>query len=254
MGRRGEADRLSTADTAPHDRATTTEAARCRKPGPRRRSRRTSSAAARSSPRRSTRSGCGVHPKTIIGDAKARVASTVDQTAGRAYVAAVNRARHGCAGPVACARTGRRGWSGSCRSRCVVVGRGRPADAARLCGARRRRARDGSGRPGAARGTGRARRTGTVQGVSAKNNTAPTTSCPSGCCTTACSCGPTSREGERRSGGGILIPATAAVGRRLAWAEVVAVGQNVRTVEPGTGCCTTPRTGPRSRCAGSRTC
>ena len=32
-------------------------------------------------------------------------------------------------------------------------------------------------------------------------------------------------EGERRSGGGILIPATAAVGRRLAWAEVVAVGQ-----------------------------
>jgi chaperonin GroES len=38
-------------------------------------------------------------------------------------------------------------------------------------------------------------------------------------------------EGERRSG--ILIPATAAVGRRLAWAEVVAVGQNVRTVEPG---------------------
>ncbi|AWK08849.1 chaperonin [Streptomyces spongiicola] len=40
-------------------------------------------------------------------------------------------------------------------------------------------------------------------------------------------------EGERRSGGGILIPATAAVGRRLAWAEVVAVGQNVRTVEAG---------------------
>ncbi|WTX89645.1 co-chaperone GroES [Streptomyces sp. NBC_00637] len=40
-------------------------------------------------------------------------------------------------------------------------------------------------------------------------------------------------EGERRSGGGILIPATAAVGRRLAWAQVVAVGQNVRTVEPG---------------------
>jgi chaperonin GroES len=40
-------------------------------------------------------------------------------------------------------------------------------------------------------------------------------------------------EGERRSGGGILIPATAAVGRRLAWAEIVAVGQNVRTVEVG---------------------
>lgn len=40
-------------------------------------------------------------------------------------------------------------------------------------------------------------------------------------------------EGERRSGGGILIPATAAVGKRLAWAEIVAVGQNVRTVEVG---------------------
>ncbi|MEV1008203.1 co-chaperone GroES [Streptomyces sp. NPDC049881] len=40
-------------------------------------------------------------------------------------------------------------------------------------------------------------------------------------------------EGERRSSGGIVIPATAAVGRRLAWADVVTVGQNVRTVEPG---------------------
>ncbi|WP_405390542.1 DUF3618 domain-containing protein [Streptomyces sp. NBC_01102] len=34
--------------------------------------------------------GVRVHPKTIIGDAKAKVASTVDRTAGRAYVA-VNR-------------------------------------------------------------------------------------------------------------------------------------------------------------------
>ncbi|RKN07932.1 GroES family chaperonin [Streptomyces radicis] len=40
-------------------------------------------------------------------------------------------------------------------------------------------------------------------------------------------------EGERRSSGGIVIPATAQVGRRLDWAEVVAVGQNVRTVEAG---------------------
>jgi chaperonin GroES len=40
-------------------------------------------------------------------------------------------------------------------------------------------------------------------------------------------------EGERRSSGGILIPATAQVSRRLAWAQVVAVGQNVRTVEAG---------------------
>ncbi|MCX4581871.1 DUF3618 domain-containing protein [Streptomyces sp. NBC_01481] len=34
--------------------------------------------------------GVRVHPKTVIGDARARVASTVDQTAGRAVVA-VNR-------------------------------------------------------------------------------------------------------------------------------------------------------------------
>lgn len=40
-------------------------------------------------------------------------------------------------------------------------------------------------------------------------------------------------EGDRRSSGGILIPATAQVGKRLAWAEVIAVGQNVRSVEPG---------------------
>ena len=40
-------------------------------------------------------------------------------------------------------------------------------------------------------------------------------------------------EGERRSTGGILIPATAQVGKRLAWAEAIAVGPNVRTVEAG---------------------
>lgn len=34
--------------------------------------------------------GVRVHPRTMIGDAKARVASTVDATAGRAFVA-VNR-------------------------------------------------------------------------------------------------------------------------------------------------------------------
>jgi chaperonin GroES len=39
--------------------------------------------------------------------------------------------------------------------------------------------------------------------------------------------------GERRSGGGIVIPATAAMGRRLSWAEVVAVGQHVRQVQVG---------------------
>lgn len=42
---------------------------------------------------------------------------------------------------------------------------------------------------------------------------------------------PDSESGERRSGGGIVIPATVVVGRRLAWAEVVAVGASVRTVK-----------------------
>lgn len=40
-------------------------------------------------------------------------------------------------------------------------------------------------------------------------------------------------EGERRSRSGIVIPATAAMGRRLVWGEVVAVGPTVRNVEPG---------------------
>ncbi len=40
-------------------------------------------------------------------------------------------------------------------------------------------------------------------------------------------------EGERTSSGGILIPATAQMSKRLAWAEVVAVGPNVRAMEIG---------------------
>ncbi len=39
--------------------------------------------------------------------------------------------------------------------------------------------------------------------------------------------------GERRSSAGIVIPATARMGKRLAWATVTAVGANVRTVERG---------------------
>ncbi|MCW2542014.1 MAG: groES [Frankiales bacterium] len=38
-------------------------------------------------------------------------------------------------------------------------------------------------------------------------------------------------EGERRSSGGILIPATAQVAKRLVWGEVLAVGNHVRSVE-----------------------
>jgi chaperonin GroES len=41
-------------------------------------------------------------------------------------------------------------------------------------------------------------------------------------------------QGERRSTGGIVIPATAAMGgRRLGWARVAAVGPHVRTLEVG---------------------
>ena len=40
--------------------------------------------------------------------------------------------------------------------------------------------------------------------------------------------------GERRSSGGIVIPATAAMGaRRLSWSRVVAVGPHARAVEKG---------------------
>jgi chaperonin GroES len=38
---------------------------------------------------------------------------------------------------------------------------------------------------------------------------------------------------ERRSSGGILIPATAQLGKRLTWAEIRAAGPNVRSVQEG---------------------
>ena len=40
-------------------------------------------------------------------------------------------------------------------------------------------------------------------------------------------------DGERRSSGGILIPATAQVSKRLMWGEVLAVGNHVRAVVAG---------------------
>jgi chaperonin GroES len=40
-------------------------------------------------------------------------------------------------------------------------------------------------------------------------------------------------DGERRTSGGILIPATAAMSKRLAWAEVVATGPNARAMQTG---------------------
>jgi len=40
-------------------------------------------------------------------------------------------------------------------------------------------------------------------------------------------------EGERRSTAGIVIPATASMGRRLSWATAVGVGPNVRSIVVG---------------------
>lgn len=44
---------------------------------------------------------------------------------------------------------------------------------------------------------------------------------------------PSHGEGERRSSGGIVIPATAEVSKRLVWGEVHGVGQHVRSVAVG---------------------
>jgi chaperonin GroES len=40
-------------------------------------------------------------------------------------------------------------------------------------------------------------------------------------------------DGDRKSSGGILIPATAQVAKRLIWGEVLAAGNHVRAVEIG---------------------
>ncbi|HEX5401108.1 MAG TPA: co-chaperone GroES [Pseudonocardiaceae bacterium] len=40
-------------------------------------------------------------------------------------------------------------------------------------------------------------------------------------------------DGERRSTGGIVIPATAQVAKRLSWGDVLGIGNNVRLVKVG---------------------
>ena len=40
-------------------------------------------------------------------------------------------------------------------------------------------------------------------------------------------------DGERRSSGGIVIPATAHMAKRLAWGDVLGVGNNTRTIKVG---------------------
>src|SRR5262249_2222938 len=54
---------------------------------------------------------------------------------------------------------------------------------------------------------------------------------------------PSKEAGERRSRAGILIPATADVSRRLVWADVVAAGPTVRTIEAGDTVLFSPESG-----------
>jgi chaperonin GroES len=54
---------------------------------------------------------------------------------------------------------------------------------------------------------------------------------------------PSKEAGERKSRAGILIPATADVSRRLVWADVVAAGPTVRTIEPGDSVLFSPESG-----------
>ena len=54
---------------------------------------------------------------------------------------------------------------------------------------------------------------------------------------------PSSEAGDRKSRAGILIPATANVDRRLVWAEVVAAGPTVRTIEVADRVLFSPDTG-----------
>jgi len=54
---------------------------------------------------------------------------------------------------------------------------------------------------------------------------------------------PSKEAGERKSRAGILIPATADVSRRLVWAEVIATGPTVRTIEQGDSVLFSPESG-----------
>jgi chaperonin GroES len=54
---------------------------------------------------------------------------------------------------------------------------------------------------------------------------------------------PSPEAGDRKSRSGILIPATANVDRRLVWAEVVAAGPTVRTIEVADRVLFSPDTG-----------
>ena len=79
---------------------------------------------------------------------------------------------------------------------------------------------------------------GLIGGLAASRNASAQVTDAADCPTTLPTCS-TSRtnccSGPNPSGstGGILIPATAQLGKRLTWAEVVALGPNVRTMEVG---------------------
>ena len=78
-----------------------------------------------------------------------------------------------------------------------------------------------------------------------------TRSSRSRCSTIGCWCRSRREEGERRTSGGILIPATAQMSKRLVWAEVVAAGaERPQPSRSATRCCSARRTATRSRCGG----
>src|SRR5215203_4851790 len=54
---------------------------------------------------------------------------------------------------------------------------------------------------------------------------------------------PSKEAGDRKSRAGILIPATADISRRLVWAEVIAVGPTVRTIEASDSVLFSPESG-----------
>jgi chaperonin GroES len=58
-------------------------------------------------------------------------------------------------------------------------------------------------------------------------------------------------DGDRRSSGGNLIPATAQVAHRLSWAMVVAIGPNVRTIQVGDQVLFDPESHPEVELQGS---
>lgn len=201
--------------------------------------------------------GVRVHPQTIVGDAKARMVSRVDQTAGKAYVA-VNRTVAGMKdrfvsddGAPRLGGSSRWRWSSSVWSGCS---RCRRAAAGAEDGAGGPGERDGPDRRGGRAGptgpplrrTARPR-AGKFVGVSDNSHDTSHDKLPIRMLHDRVLVRTDIPEGERRSSGGIVIPATAPSGGASPGPRWSPSGRACGRWSPPTGCCTTPRTVPRSR-------